>query len=284
MNLTETISNLQMNFSGLNKWIEIGRNQKTNLLELIRWIQQEKEAIENYTQNLRERNVENYSDELATFLGRMDIPFDYSYYEDKNLIVPGFLEGAYVLKNCVTPKASIPFDYNKDWLTIFSQSINDLGKKLADQVKQSTSKPVNLIGRSMGGIIARKSLNYLTPKDIRLVATIATPHQGTYAPILISFLLGPIVLANKSCREMLPTSALIKELQHQELPDGITYINIYTDSHDQLCIPKSNLIWPDSKVENISLPTGGHAGTLSSPQVWKIINQKIKELDNQKYN
>lgn len=254
--------------------------QKRNILELTEWIGKEKEAIERYAQKFRERNKDNHSDELLIFLGRMDIPFDSSYYEEKNILVPGLFERAYVFNECDTPKASKHFDYNTDWRTIFSQSIESLGKKLADQVKQNTSKPVNLIGRSMGGLIVRKSLNYLTPKDVQFVATIATPHQGTYTPILISFLLGPGILLNRSCREMLPNSKLMEKLYNQKLIERVEYLNIFTDSHDEFCIPKANLVWPSPKVENISLEkTAGHADTLSNPQAWSIINERIKNLN-----
>lgn len=153
------------------------------------------------------------------------------------------------------------FEYN----TFQSSEISarELGECVEDL--QERNCPIEMEARSFGGILARLAFlrGYLTNKNVRLLITRATPHQG----IRKIFRYVPIV----SCREMVEGSDLINELQTQVLPSGVNFVNYY-NYFDEF-IPKGNAIWPDKdgRVQNILIEEAvGHASLLSRQKKFEL--------------
>jgi pimeloyl-ACP methyl ester carboxylesterase len=68
------------------------------------------------------------------------------------------------------------FDY--DW----RHGVQDLGRELAARVAAEAVVTCDLVGHSMGGLVARAALA-TEPLRIGRVVTLGTPHEGAYAPL-----------------------------------------------------------------------------------------------------
>lgn len=68
------------------------------------------------------------------------------------------------------------FDY--DW----RRGVRELGQALARQVGRETVNTCDVVGHSMGGLVARAALAE-APRRIGRVVTLGTPHEGAYAPL-----------------------------------------------------------------------------------------------------
>ena len=89
-------------------------------------------------------------------------------------------------------------------------------KELIDTVKQKTGAPrVNIVAHSMGGLVAREYLDLFGDKDVGMLITINTPHNGiSKGTSRICSLLG----SSKECEDMTEGSIFLKRLNSRELP------------------------------------------------------------------
>lgn len=73
-------------------------------------------------------------------------------------------------------------------------SIEREGERFADFLKkqyQRDSKPIHLIGHSMGGLVARVAINHLPSDAIGKLVMICTPNQGSHIASRVHRWLGP---------------------------------------------------------------------------------------------
>ncbi len=70
--------------------------------------------------------------------------------------------------------------YDYDW----RQSIDSLGQRLADRLKQEPASEIHLVAHSMGGLVARAALKRDGKKVARLIM-LGTPNYGSFAPVQV---------------------------------------------------------------------------------------------------
>jgi len=84
--------------------------------------------------------------------------------------------------------------------------LDELAGRVADRIDRELirGEPINLVGFSMGGLVARFYAQKLAAgRTVKRLITISTPHQGTW----IAFLRG-----NIGARQMRPRSEFLKQL------------------------------------------------------------------------
>jgi pimeloyl-ACP methyl ester carboxylesterase len=69
------------------------------------------------------------------------------------------------------------FDY--DW----RRDISELGIEFARRIAIEPAKQINVIGHSMGGLVARAALRTDAGQRVKHLITLGTPHGGSYAPL-----------------------------------------------------------------------------------------------------
>lgn len=85
--------------------------------------------------------------------------------------------------------------------------VDSYGERLASAVT-ANSRPVDLVGYSAGGIIARKAAQ-LDGSNIRRIVTVASPHNGTALANL-----GRLAGCDPMCQDLATDSPLLESLNH----------------------------------------------------------------------
>jgi len=226
-------------------------------MDKLSWVKGEGLAIVGHTVANFSRDLNDYFS-LGDFLNPAE-----SRNEVNAILIGGLGEGhGRIFQRCPKPFKSKIFVYNS------LQSVEKSAKELGEFVKFVRGKKrMKIIARSWGGIVARVALmrKYISEKEVYRIKTIGTPHQGTYVPL---FLYPSLIIP--SCREMLPNSNLIQELKKQKLPSDIEYLNCYSKSLDEFCIPRENLRWKNHRVRNLEIESAGHADILYNKEAWNF--------------
>ena len=122
-------------------------------------------------------------------------------------------------------------------------------------------RKVDLIGHSMGGLIAREIENQL-PEDVRSVVTLGTPWQGT----LIHILGHP-----SHVHELAPNRALTSKKTGFTVPA----LSLWSDE-DWIVLPPTNALHPKIDCQVID---AGHISLLLSAQSFTQIHQFLSNQD-----
>lgn len=152
------------------------------------------------------------------------------------------------------------------------QDIWDSAQALADRVEEirdaSGAGKVHLIGHSLGGLVNRAFVQCMGGDDaVAACATLGTPHQGTLTSLL--------AFVRPACRQMLPGSAFLEELERAPLE--VPFVNVYS-ARDSLVVPYSNAVF--NRAENHRLRFGGHWGLLVRGGAYKPIVQHLRRVDD----
>jgi pimeloyl-ACP methyl ester carboxylesterase len=127
-----------------------------------------------------------------------------------------------------------------------------LGRDVERICAESGHGRVDLVGHSLGGLIARYYVQRLGgDARVRTLVTLGTPHTGTRAIALLTPL--PIV------RQMRPGSALLVELARPARGCRTRFVSFWSDL-DQLVVPvtAARLEHPDLSVRNVRVSGIGH--------------------------
>lgn len=149
-----------------------------------------------------------------------------------------------------------------------SLSIEAMAGKLAEFIRRNVSPgaPLQLVGHSMGGLIA---LQYLQDPDharrCRGLFTVATPHHGT---LLANLHGGP------AGRQMLPNSPFTQGLNART---PVFPVVTYRTRNDLVIIPNDSSVLPFAENKVISSP--GHNELVSSPELIEDLGQLIGKND-----
>ena len=129
-----------------------------------------------------------------------------------------------------------------------------------------TGRTVSLIGRSLGGLVARHLLQ-VVPELIDNVIFLGTPHKGTRA----AWLNYPV----PCCRDMVPGSDYIRWLSSLSLPNDIPITNVYT-KYDLLIKPWQSARLDDQEnIVNIRLDAVGHI-SIAEELVYEIVSNALR--------
>lgn len=134
------------------------------------------------------------------------------------------------------------------------QDIQTSGATLEDRIHEvleaTEAGGVNLVGHSLGGLVIREAVQNRGLRDeVQACATLGTPHQGTLTSVM--------ALVRPACRQMIPGSRYLRELNDEPL--DVPFVNVYA-TPDSLVVPHGNARLPSA--ENHRIRLGGHWGLL----------------------
>ena len=148
--------------------------------------------------------------------------------------------------------------------------IRDLAQQLAEKVDDilgATGVPrINLVGHSMGGLIARYYIERLDgASKVNVCVTIGSPHHGS--------LLSRLGLGTNA-QQMRPGSELLADLNRFEhISREIRLVSIWS-TFDNMSVPRTTSIL-GGDATNISVDYIGHLSLLYSPRVARLVWQNL---------
>jgi pimeloyl-ACP methyl ester carboxylesterase len=127
-----------------------------------------------------------------------------------------------------------------------------LGRNVEQVCAQTGRRRVDVVGHSLGGLIARYYVQRLGGDlRIRTLVTLGTPHSGTRAV--------PALAPHPIIRQMRPGSEVLAELAEAAPGCRTRFVAFWSDL-DQLMIPveAARLVHPDLPAENVKVSGVGH--------------------------
>ncbi|MDO3379224.1 alpha/beta fold hydrolase [Geoalkalibacter halelectricus] len=149
------------------------------------------------------------------------------------------------------------------------EPLTELAAGKIDQIRREQGvEQVDLIGHSMGGMIARNLVQLRGGADkVCRVICIATPHQGSR---LAPFAMTPLA------RTLMPDSTFLQRLATAERPKDVQFFSIYT-RHDNLVIPTESAILENAPAIEVS--GIGHSCLLFSRRVADHVEKILRTED-----
>ncbi len=123
---------------------------------------------------------------------------------------------------------------------------------------------VDLVGHSMGGLVARQYLQEHGGKKIRRCILLGVPNEGSR---LASFALSP------TGKLLLPASTYLQQLNAAPFPVGVRCTTVYS-RHDNLVIP-----WQSGRLDgarNLEINGVGHTALLYHPAAINLIIEELQ--------
>nr|BFD83138.1 alpha/beta fold hydrolase [Streptomyces sp. Xyl84] len=144
-----------------------------------------------------------------------------------------------------------------------------LGRHIEEICERTGSERVDVVGHSLGGLIARYYVQRLGgDARIRTLVTLGTPHAGTRV--------APLANAHPIVRQMRPGSELIEELSGPAPGCRTHFVSFWSDL-DHLMDPLESacIEHPDLRAENIRVSGIGHLALPVHPAVASGIRQAL---------
>lgn len=144
-----------------------------------------------------------------------------------------------------------------------------LGRHIEQVCERTGSRQVDVVGHSLGGLIARYYVQRLGGDDrVRTLVTLGSPHGGTRVV--------PLANAHPIVRQMRPDSALIEELT-RPAPGCRTYFVSFWSDLDSLMDPleTARIDHPDLMALNVPVTGIGHLALPVHPAVAAGIRQAL---------
>ncbi|MCD9142854.1 esterase/lipase family protein [Streptomyces albireticuli] len=136
-----------------------------------------------------------------------------------------------------------------------------LGRHVEDLCARAGSSGVDVVGHSLGGLIARYYIQRLGgDARVRTLVTLGTPHGGTRV--------APPMSVHPLVRQMRPGSDVIRELAGPAPDCATRFISFWSDL-DQLMVPveTARIDHPDLLARNVRVTGVGH---LALPVHWAV--------------
>ncbi|MGW1974737.1 esterase/lipase family protein [Streptomyces sp. NPDC001889] len=149
-----------------------------------------------------------------------------------------------------------------------------LGRHIAQVCARTGRNEVDIVGHSLGGLIARYYIQCLGGDlRVRTLVTLGTPHSGTTA--------APLASAHPVVRQMRPGSALIEELRGPAPGCRTRFVSFWSDL-DQWMVPieTARLDHPDLITENVQVSSIGHLALPVHPAVAAGIRQALEKNES----
>lgn len=144
-----------------------------------------------------------------------------------------------------------------------------LGRHIEEICDRTGSPQVDVVGHSLGGLIARYYVQCLGGDlRVRTLVTLGTLHSGTRA--------APLANAHPIVRQMRPESPLIQELQAPAPGCRTRFVSFWSDL-DHLMDPLESacVAHPDLHAENVRVTGVGHLALPVHPAVASGIRQAL---------
>ncbi|MEV6112239.1 alpha/beta fold hydrolase [Streptomyces sp. NPDC052109] len=136
-----------------------------------------------------------------------------------------------------------------------------LGRHIEEICERTGSDRVDIVGHSLGGLIARYYTQCLGGDlRVRTLVTLGTPHAGTIA--------APLANAHPIVRQMRPGSQVIEELARPAPGCRTRFVSFWSDL-DSVMVPleTARLDHPDLDVQNVQVTGIGHLALPVHPAV-----------------
>ncbi|MEU2426203.1 alpha/beta fold hydrolase [Streptomyces sp. NPDC007851] len=146
-----------------------------------------------------------------------------------------------------------------------------LGRHIEEICERTGSRRVDIVGHSLGGLIARYYVQRLGGDlRVRTLVTLGTPHSGTRV--------APLADAHPIVRQMRPGSEVIEELAGPAPGCRTRFVSFWSDL-DSLMEPveAACIEHPDLIVENVRVTGIGHLALPVHPAVAAGIRQALDE-------
>ncbi|MFG2226879.1 esterase/lipase family protein [Streptomyces sp. NPDC048644] len=127
-----------------------------------------------------------------------------------------------------------------------------LGRHVAELCARTGQPRVDIVGHSLGGLIARYYVQRLGgAARVRTVVTLGTPHSGTRV--------APLLSAHPLVRQLRPDSTVISELA-LPAPNCPTHFVAFWSDQDQIMVPPATarIDHPDLIAHNVQISGVGH--------------------------
>ncbi|MEV5530264.1 esterase/lipase family protein [Streptomyces prunicolor] len=144
-----------------------------------------------------------------------------------------------------------------------------LGRHIEEICERTGSKEVDIVGHSLGGLIARYYVQRLGGDlRVRTLVTLGTPHSGTAV--------APLANAHPIVRQMRPDSAVIEELTRPAPGCRTHFVSFWSDL-DHLMEPLETacIDHPDLIAQNVQVSGIGHLALPVHPAVATGIRQAL---------
>jgi pimeloyl-ACP methyl ester carboxylesterase len=144
-----------------------------------------------------------------------------------------------------------------------------LGRHIEEICERTGSSQVDVVGHSLGGLIARYYVQRLGGDlRVRTLVTLGTPHSGTRV--------APLANAHPIVRQMRPGSELLEELTRPAPGCRTHFVSFWSDL-DHLMDPLETacIDHPDLLVENVRVSGIGHLALPVHPAVATGIRQAL---------
>ncbi|MEU8731238.1 alpha/beta fold hydrolase [Streptomyces tendae] len=144
-----------------------------------------------------------------------------------------------------------------------------LGRHVEEICERTGSERVDVVGHSLGGLIARYYVQRLGGDlRVRTLVTLGTPHAGTKVV--------PLANAHPIVRQMRPGSAVIEELTRPAPGCRTRFVSFWSDL-DRVMDPLETacLDHPDLSVQNVRVSGIGHLALPVHPTVATGIRQAL---------
>ncbi|KPH97741.1 hypothetical protein OK074_6426, partial [Actinobacteria bacterium OK074] len=144
-----------------------------------------------------------------------------------------------------------------------------LGRHVEEICERTGSDRVDIVGHSLGGLIARYYAQRLGgDRRVRTVVTLGTPHEGTRV--------APLADAHPIVRQMRPGSTVIEELRLPAPGCRTHFVSFWSDL-DHLMVPleTARLDHPDLTAQNVQVSGVGHLALPVHPTVAAAIRQTL---------
>ncbi|MFD6414396.1 esterase/lipase family protein, partial [Nocardia asteroides] len=148
-----------------------------------------------------------------------------------------------------------------------------LGRHIEEICERTGSERVDVVGHSLGGLIARYYVQRLGGDlRVRTLVTLGTPHSGTRVV--------PLANAHPIVRQMRPGSAVIEELSRPTPGCRTQFVSFWSDL-DRVMDPLETacLDHPDLTVQNVRVSGVGHLALPVHPAVATGIRQALDAIE-----
>ncbi|NDZ80739.1 alpha/beta fold hydrolase [Streptomyces sp. SID10853] len=149
-----------------------------------------------------------------------------------------------------------------------------LGDHIDEICARTGHKDVDIVGHSLGGLIARYYVQRLGgDRKVHTLVTLGTPHEGTQIAQLMS--------AHPLVRQMLPHSDVIEELREPAPGCRTRFVSFWSEL-DRLMIPVEAgcIDHPDLITTNVRVSGIGHLALPVHPAVAAAIRQALDSPDD----
>jgi len=144
-----------------------------------------------------------------------------------------------------------------------------LGRHIEEICERTGSHQVDIVGHSLGGLIARYYVQRLGGDiRVRTLVTLGTPHSGTRV--------APLANAHPIVRQMRPGSELLEELTRPAPGCRTQFVSFWSDL-DHLMVPLETacIDHPDLMAQNVRVSGVGHLALPVHPAVATGICQAL---------